>query len=81
MRFAVPSSVTLPGETAKVTVESLSTTVPVMVFGVLIVYPDPGASVRAMVSFGSATVSAVGSMVIAAVVEPAPKVIVPMVAV
>ena len=80
IRFAVPSSMTLPGETAKATVESLSIKVPIFVPGVLIVYPVPGASMRPMVSFGSATESAVGSIAIAAVVEPAPKVIVPVVA-
>jgi hypothetical protein len=79
--FGVPSSATLLGETVKVTVESSSVIVPVTVFGVLIVYPDPEDSVSPMVSFGSATVSAVGSIVILAVVEPGAKAIVPVVAV
>ena len=79
MRFGVPSSTVLLGDTAKVTVESSSVTVPVIVLVVSIVYPVPEASVSPMVSFGSVKGSTLGSIVILAVVEPAAKVIVPMV--
>ena len=75
MRLAVPSSVILLGETARVTRVSSLLIVPVTGVVVPIVYPVPEARVKATVSFGSTVVSGVGSTITVAVDKPAAKAI------
>ena len=70
----MPSSVTLVGETTRVTIVSLSRMVPVIAVVVAMLYPVPEAKVRDTVSWSSGVVSAVGSTVTVAVDEPAVKV-------
>ncbi len=74
MRFCVPSSVTLLGETARVMVGRVTfVIVPVTAVVVPIVYPVPEARVKMTVSLLSAVVSGVGSTITVAVAEPATK--------
>ncbi len=74
MRFCVPSSVTLLGETASVIlVAGTLVIVPVTAVVVPIVYPVPEARVKATVSSLSTVVSGVGSTVTVAVAELAAK--------